>query len=1328
MAVNASRIGLVLAWTASGNAGFAPKGRHLRWFVPGSSGFPTKGFRVVRIDRERWSAGAPTRRVDLASVDAQPELRWSEREQSIELADGLTLVLRAPMFAKPTAQGLTFGEPTGSNMLLRFKRPAMSLALKLEFSDEPGKDDVVAFHHSTRIATMPLTKRMLIEQPGMTDVLVPVGVKAIRSLEFALEDDVAQRVVLNELGATAAEIPVPGNAAAAYAQLDDDLSEGLANRMLSATTTAAVQQRYPSAGVTRLVSAMQSTINQPHHTVTAPGEHGRADVEVAVLGHVHLAALDPNIARMLGLYWVDTKPGDCVYVIIGLHDPAFSPQTFGFAYSHADVPPAPIRGEIEAEQLPGIEYRSGAPTARVGLSWTRPSRRDRTELRPVFVDVERVVDRKGTELTAKMPHLVNSRSEICFRDETPTNLTLKYVVTPIDIFGRAGPAMESNSIKTEDQASPIPPKRVQAVVTQYGYPWQQPAQRIEPDIRSGQLVATAEFGEAQRAVSPDAATIRWLWRTGAPPDNAGSPSQWQELATAKLVEPTRGFTKWNASGPASEIELTIAAVRPIATHETEAATRRLDPAVADASDIAPGATHVGSDLVEVLIDHALLEPGVFDGFRIGPPAANMHVVGTHAGLAASADTPDLASTARLVVADSDGVLQAGKVTLNHPDTMGEPEVQSLLRTATIAGHDLGASPILRIDMDTDAPINTKAIGGEVAIDVAFRTIDGTATTPARLKPTAIDDDDPNVERRTIVARIVALIPGSNSSGSIARLIVRLSLKDYLHLRVIEIAEISIVSPLRWYEPYVLPKTTIGLNGELGDIAIAMGPTERFTSLFISATTLDSGGVESVTVAPPHEARIVNPPTTTTPARPFPVGGSAAATEPGVVSFPDRDGQSTVAVGWTPVGTPDDLVRYELGRALDTTIVATDRKRWVRGGSTAHFADHSIVAPQPISAQLVGSAERGANGRSLVVTVTPVEPGDRERLTNLQGRVSLRHESEFEPRWLRVVRTLPARESVQLVCEPFYDLAADPPEVVPDSTCSIEGSPGYSAALADDDTLRSLADVIETAADRTGEGRNDDAFGIITGTPVDGSSHIDVVPGIGRSRFFYKVRTVSPSDARSAWSPASVAFRQLDLVAPPPPEIIDITPLQNLRRVTLRRLSEPGVVGVRVRVHDPAADTITSLDYRLDANHDLALTAPPFRAAGSLVDLRPGLDGSEVKAADLVGVFDLAEVIGADGRNANRPDWSRAKNLAGRDPRVAHGIVELASPPPPGTALAVVTNHRRTDALLEINDRLEFDLGVPHPDAVLTIAALKPVERHGRIVTLVSDPVSLGVPR
>jgi hypothetical protein len=398
---------------------------------------------------------------------------------------------------------------------------------------------------------------------------------------------------------------------------------------------------------------------------------------------------------------------------------------------------------------------------------------------------------------------------------------------------------------------------------------------------------------------------------------------------------------------------------------------------------------------------------------------------------------------------------------------------------------------------------------------------------------------------------------------------------------------------------------IGLDGRPGDLALDLPADRRFATLWITAVAVDGDGRASGQVATPAEVRVINPPPPLTPTAPYPEREGPAATR-GLTAPAGLDGLAAVALAWDPLPGPyGAAARFELGRALDRSVVAADRSRWLRGGGDAHFAAAGVVAGPAVTGILAGGWTAAGDG--FVVAVA----GPAEGLPALAGgRIAITHRIGDDAITLhhRLLRVSMGSGTVRLLCRPQVD-PAGLGEIEPGAPFRAEAEPDYTATLADDMRLRVLADAGDPADS------NAVAFGIVTGTPVAARRFVDRVPGRGAGRFLYKLRAVFPAEARSAWSQSSVPVAAPDLTPAPAPR---------LRQSTRDGATTRHVVEIATGLD--RIGLLQEVDGALQPLCELAVSelAPaPLRVRDGRVDLAPVAPGrlSTDTAPRLLGVFD-----------------------------------------------------------------------------------------------------------
>jgi hypothetical protein len=349
---------------------------------------------------------------------------------------------------------------------------------------------------------------------------------------------------------------------------------------------------------------------------------------------------------------------------------------------------------------------------------------------------------------------------------------------------------------------------------------------------------------------------------------------------------------------------------------------------------------------------------------------------------------------------------------------------------------------------------------------------------------------------------------------------------------------------------------------------------------------------------------VRPPPRGQPSAPFPCGHPE---QDGYATPPNRAGRATVCLEWIYNGPPSDMVglRFEVARALDQTIIATDRRNWMVGQSAPGQAPAPGLPPTSIT--IVG-VEPGSGPSRLRITADV--PGDSETdvafadgllwaggaffldgsLLRASGRVTFEVEAgpggppapgqaELYPLPVPPVAGFVATIDSVWPAADLYRIALAEGSLATDALtgslvggCLIQDGPRQARfqitrASAEGDFVLLVRPVagdapvsgdcrIETAPDYSrlsGKPRklrqladkpgNEDAFGVVTGVPVPTGvwTFRDEIPGVGRSAFYYRVRAVDPANNRSAWSPTSAPFWQVDSTPPEAPRDLRIVP-------------------------------------------------------------------------------------------------------------------------------------------------------------------------------------------
>jgi len=282
-----------------------------------------------------------------------------------------------------------------------------------------------------------------------------------------------------------------------------------------------------------------------------------------------------------------------------------------------------------------------------------------------------------------------------------------------------------------------------------------------------------------------------------------------------------------------------------------------------------------------------------------------------------------------------------------------------------------------------------------------------------------------------------------------------------------------------------------------------------------------------------------------------------------LKLPNSEGISYFKVCWN--GSSE--YRYEVGRALDKSIIASHRDLWLKGLSYSSDNEQALALISLLSIGILNAT----NG---TVEVSFTKDNISDPTIYLGGRL-----------FQGVGRTKKSFEIVKVSSEPInrFKLLLRPMQKgeVPSNifSCTIQKLPDYKAILEDDIILKQLANLAPTdnmphIPDGLG------AFNVVTGQPLrDELSFLDEVPGLGSSRFFYKVRAVDGSENRSLWSGASVAVRQVDTRVPDAPIITFIEGQEQAAYIKWKNENDPKIIGYNLYRTDKKVNPNTPDDYQ-----------------------------------------------------------------------------------------------------------------------------------------------------
>jgi len=358
----------------------------------------------------------------------------------------------------------------------------------------------------------------------------------------------------------------------------------------------------------------------------------------------------------------------------------------------------------------------------------------------------------------------------------------------------------------------------------------------------------------------------------------------------------------------------------------------------------------------------------------------------------------------------------------------------------------------------------------------------------------------------------------------------------------------------YFSPY-----KIDVTNNIRDIQLA--PKDAFKNAYFTATATDTSGKESplsvIAQFIKTRSKKEKPPT---PAPPFPCNNPDAAEA--FLTLPNSGGLSYFKLCWK--GSDD--YRYEVARALDKSIIASHRDLWLRG---LPYSSDTELALSSVTLLSIGSLSAVNGAVEVIISAAGISD------TSIYTGGRLFQGSGSNKKYFEVIKLVPETGNrLKLQLRPM-----NKGQVPGNSNCSIHKLPNYKSILEDDQKLRQLADIVATSdfpniPDGLG------AFTVVTGQPlIDELNFLDEVPGLGTGRFFYKLRVVDGSENRSAWSTASVPVRQVDTRAPEAPIITYIEGQEQAALLKWKNEFDPKVIGYNLYRTNKRVDPNVSADFQ-----------------------------------------------------------------------------------------------------------------------------------------------------
>ncbi|WP_426120745.1 hypothetical protein [Kocuria sp. LHG3120] len=1130
-----------------------PAGIHLRWAFTVELGFPVGPFRLYR----RNSQSKP---IVTAMLDRIPP--------DTPLPDGA--VLDGIHFAFPAGGGL-YGTDAGDlqpslrspslRVELRFTEPVARVLLSLQ---NPGAVVVRAFGGARLVLQRPIADTdgvisVDLKWPGITHIELPLDFGRLRQLSYSTVKQVCRGEDLSWQHPRATLAPVVHES-----EVAQRFEPGLHNRYVTSPPNAVTRYggREASALVDWLaglrfpVSPPFVDADVPPHRLELEGDPQSPVSRLRPLPMLLAASLDPNIARLLGLYWVDRddsaggpQPGRAYdyKVEAGWNGQVQCGLALEVGMQAAERPQ--VRGPVIARQGRGFDWEGRVPRARVAIRWGRPSAMvGVTPTQAVLYDVARIDGVSRQPLTAEAPVMVPAASfgqadGWIFREPNVPLGHVRYSVSAIDLFGQTGPGLESGDVELVDLEPPPPPVRIRAelvpggraVTIEFEYGYVQ--RRRAPDARLLRCHARRDSRVETRLVAVEAVGVvadgerRWrhLLRLS---DSLGAPLSADALRQGDLLRYQVLRVTHDADGRRRSLQgrqrLVIDAVRADGLVEV----------VSTESLVHEGRGELVSDPKAPHLWHRL------------PPEVKLRqpVSATYEGLASSL-------TARIVAVHdhTESVSRLAQLPLDRqPPDLQVPAMRELLLDVALIDADIFRDGTAEIGgrIDTVFYQTAGGLAGQGPASIIVPT-----TMPAVSGQTVSLRPSSSLSRRYIVVDLRGEWPaglphdrggeiafpiedsGSQVRARLGRILSGVTARTGRLSMLVEASETLSDELVAGMECEL--SSTYQTTVQLDSINLTPEPGKASCSLVLAITAEDDRGNES-SLSLPALVVAMRPAPQGVPSVPHVCGGTSADAE-GYASRPDARGDATLCITWNTGNLkPHEGLNWEVGRALDATILAVHQREWSSG---------RLDASPPVAQGLIifGELSQITDAGNGLFVARWAPTGSAPDIAQVKG-ARLQQASRCWTITSAAAASAAVAQALDVMLRPT--MLGDPAPTA--GTVSFETRPDYTAVLGNGAALRALAATLP------------DAFAIVTGAALPTMEYRDVLPGTGRNSFFYRVRAVDAAQQRSEWSPVSAPMRLVD-TTPPAIPIVTRT-VGGERRATLSWSHNPDAGVEQYLVH------------------------------------------------------------------------------------------------------------------------------------------------------------------
>lgn len=1173
-------IGVVGISTLNGPIG--PNGNHLRWSFPRELGFPD-GFRIYRK-----VPGKPKDSIPFSQLPLNEDLPEDLKIDGVELiAQPPSSKLRCRVEGTPGRRVLFITPANQAQLELRFPQPIATVQVRLR---GPGSSAVKAYHHAKLLDEASVdTELGQVSCAGITRVTIELGRRSISLVGYTTEADTC----LDDSWTLIQTLEWPKDAKKALSRFESGLKNYYTDSQGNATQHYEQGAEKIVLWLSRLFSPTEEFFEdpeaQPHQLKIRSTDEKHISSATYLQSVLLLAALDPNVARMMSLYWVDTyEPSEHQlaeppqsdrlydYKVEGIWKDQGKRWTRCGLLLNLGLPPAPqpsIRPAVVAQQLAGLRWVDDKPLGRVGLRWPRPSIVTGPQTRavqPVLYELTRISG--GSRHMVSEPVLVGSHAwkqkpGILYVDRDVPLGSHSYEVRPIDLFGQLGSAIASPPITVNDLEAPPPPIRTRVEVSQRG-----PTAHVRLQF---------EFGASQHQQAPDIKDFTVYWRPDtlltraviyadvtSTPDGGGKflhmlklmravpthlPIPVDEVKTfvgdvltnvvrdAPQPLPAKQRRRYRIASVDNEGRVVLEPTTTTMTsgryelirdpHNRDTWTKLPLHPVPWRTPIRGVLRKVDKDLSVEVVDIKTISPRP-DPFASVPPEKWPR------------EFPSLPPPKEVIEITIDRLLTepdlfAGGWLKNSHEIIYEI-IYAVSNAATGQTHI--ALPAEDTAAVAEGDTVTLTPASAVKEKIRLLRITG-AVEAARLStPGGEIAFDYTVDGKTVTV-IMRVISNTVNQNGTFDVVVRAD--DVEDIKALDINETEI----RYYAPYVVSVPLTLASNTSAAIALPLAASQGSRDGFIAVSATDDRNHEGPLSAP-AQFSVIRPKPTGAPSIPYPCGMGITA-EAGYATPPNRAGRATVCLAWG-AGTlnPAEGARYEVARALDNSILAAHLRAWQMGKLKEPLA-LPVITGQKMGGSIGGVTLDSKSGLMRATFVPDTSVADPAIFRN--GRL-VRNNIYFQVTLAKSTGT-----KIEL-------LLRGPSESLPSAgRATLEAPPNYSEAKKSVAALQNLASEVP------------DAFALVTGVPVEDRRFTDDVAGKGRNAFFYRVRAVDAAENRSGWSPISAPFFQADTTSPQTPNIEQV--LIGDRAVTLvwRRESNSSVSGYRIyRRENAGSESLDSI--------------------------------------------------------------------------------------------------------------------------------------------------------